>query len=98
MTHYIEEGGRYQKAFNRMPKKYILPFTSLEGEIMKSLIEGSGGSEGEEDERRKRLRKLRPVSRTKTKYTCLGCKANVWGRPGLQIRCENCDQSFEANA
>ena len=99
MTHYIEEGGRYQKAFNRMPKKHILPFTSLEGEIMKSLIEGNGspGSEDNKDEQGKRLRKLHPVSRNKTKYSCHGCKTNVWGKPGLRIRCENCDQSFEAN-
>jgi len=30
MLHYIEEGRRYQKAFNRIPKKQILPFTSLD--------------------------------------------------------------------
>lgn len=24
MTHYIEENGRYEKVFNRMPKKYFL--------------------------------------------------------------------------
>lgn len=99
MTHYIEEGGRYQKAFEKMPKRYILPFTSLDGELMRSLIEGSGtdGSEEEVDERKKRLRKLRPVSRNKTKYSCPGCQANVWGKPGLKIRCEGCDQLFEAN-
>jgi predicted SprT family Zn-dependent metalloprotease len=98
MTHYIEEGGRYQNAFNRMPKKHILPFTSLEGEIMKSLIEGSSGSDGEDDERRKRLRKLRPVSRNKTKYSCPGCKVNVWGKPGLKIKCVECNEEFETNS
>ena len=94
MTHYIEDGGGYQKAFNRMPKKHMLPFTSLEGEIMKSLIEGLEGSDNEVDERKKRLRKLRPVSRKKTKYSCPNCKANVWGKPELKIRCENCDELF----
>jgi predicted SprT family Zn-dependent metalloprotease len=96
MTHYIEEEGRYQKAFTRMPKKYILPFTSLEGEVMKSLIEGAGSSSSE-DEHKKRLRKLHPISRNKTKYSCPVCKVNVWGKPGLQIMCENCNESFESN-
>ncbi len=77
MTHYIEWEGRCQQAFNRRSKKYVLPFTSLEGEIMKRLIEGSNGTEGGEVEREKRLRKLRPVSRNKTKYTCPTCKVNV---------------------
>ena len=28
---------------------------------------------------------------TKSKYNCTGCNINVWGRPKLQIKCENCD-------
>lgn len=99
MTHYIEEGGSYQSAFEKMPERYVLPFTSLDGEVMKRLIEGNdpSGSDGEPSDKKKRLAKLRPVSRNKTKYSCPGCKVNVWGKPGLKIRCEDCDMSFEAN-
>lgn len=59
MTHYIEKGGRYELAFHKMSDKFVLPFTSLDGELMKSLIEGttSTGST-QDDERKKRLRKL----------------------------------------
>lgn len=97
MTHYIEERGPYQLAFEKMPERYILPFTSLDGELMKSLIEGSTGTSGsDEGERSKRLRKLRPPSRKKTKYSCPGCKANVWGKPGLKIQCIDCEKEFEA--
>lgn len=40
---------------------------------------------------------LQPVShRNKVKYTCSGCRCNVWGKPGLEIRCEACDLRFEA--
>lgn len=100
MTHYIEEGGRYQLAFEKMPKSYILPFTSLEGEMMKRLIEGSSNGkdedgDGTEDAKKTRLRKLRPPSQNKTKYTCPGCQVNVWGRPALQIQCVNCEEVFE---
>ncbi len=30
-----------------------------------------------------------PVS--KIKYTCPTCAANVWGKPGLRLRCDACD-------
>ena len=94
MTHYIEKDGRYQLAFGKMPEKYILPFTSLDGEVMKRLIEGSN-SDGEGQERKKRLLKLRPPAKNKTKYTCPSCKANVWGKPELKIRCDECNELFE---
>ena len=33
----------------------------------------------------------------RTKYVC-GCKNNIWGRPGLRLRCEACDTRFAAAA
>lgn len=35
------------------------------------------------------------TSRNKHKYSCLTCDTNVWGKPGLRIRCENCDLRFK---
>lgn len=32
---------------------------------------------------------------SKVKYTCAGCDSNVWGRPGLNITCGDCDATFE---
>jgi predicted SprT family Zn-dependent metalloprotease len=95
MTHYIEEGGSYYKAFEQMPEQFILPFTSFDGEVMKSMLAGTSGSD-DDDERKQRLRKLRPPSRNKTKYTCSGCKANIWGKPGLHVICGTCEKDFEA--
>ncbi|MES2072429.1 MAG: SprT-like domain-containing protein [Pseudomonadota bacterium] len=34
------------------------------------------------------------MSRSKTKYYCPDCGVNVWGKPNLSIRCEDCDLSF----
>lgn len=34
-------------------------------------------------------------AKNKVKYRCGGCGCNVWGKPGLRIRCEACDQAFE---
>lgn len=33
----------------------------------------------------------------KTKYTCPGCSANLWGKSGLEVRCEPCDELFDEN-
>lgn len=97
MTHYIEKGGTYEQAFEKMSERYVLPFTSLDGEVMKSILSGAGtnGSDDEDNERKKRLRKLRPPSRNKTKYTCPGCKCNIWGKPGLKVLCVECGENFE---
>lgn len=91
MTHYIEKGGKYEKAFNKMPKKYALPFTSIEGDLMKSLLKGVDGK----NEPSAKLKKLRPASKSKTKYTCSKCKTNVWGKPNLKILCGECNLQFE---
>lgn len=93
MTHFIEKGGRYENAFKSMPEKYTLPFTSLEGDIMRSLLSGgAGSSKGNEGKGGKKS--LRPRSRNKTKYSCPRCKVNLWGRPNLKIRCEDCNERY----
>ncbi|MCH8618522.1 SprT-like domain-containing protein [Undibacterium sp. TS12] len=33
-------------------------------------------------------------ARSKTKYSCPGCLANLWGKPDLRVRCEDCDMLF----
>lgn len=93
MTHYIEEGGRYEQAFHNMPKEFILPFTTLEGDMMRSLLSGNPGTDPDGASSKKA--KLRTSGRKKTKYTCPGCKINIWGKPGLKIRCEECEESLE---
>jgi len=93
MTHFIIKNGLYAKAFNTMPEKFKLPFTSLEGDLFNSLINGT--KDGEEDKKTAKLIKLRPPSRSKTKYSCQSCKANVWGKPKLKIICGECEREFE---
>ena len=93
MTHYIEKNGKYEKAFVSMSKSFILPFTSLEGDIMRSLLAGGAGRANVDGE--KRFKKPVPPSRNKTKYSCPSCKVNVWGKPDLKIKCEDCEKLFE---
>lgn len=104
MTHYLIEGGRYERAFQAMPEEYKLPFTSLEGDWMRSHPAGMGRS------------RVKPVqsggpggtnaasattgvkSREKTKYHCPDCGVNVWGKPELNLSCGDCDRKLEAVA
>lgn len=32
-----------------------------------------------------------PSGKVKSKYTCPHCKLNVWGKPKLNLRCDDCD-------
>jgi len=32
--------------------------------------------------------------KNKTRYRCPGCAANIWGKPGLAVCCEDCARSF----
>ncbi len=34
---------------------------------------------------------------SKSRYSCPGCKTNVWGKPGLNIICGNCQLQFQSN-
>lgn len=39
------------------------------------------------------------TGKNKVKYTCTGeCEANVWGKPGLSLSCDGCEQPFEETA
>jgi predicted SprT family Zn-dependent metalloprotease len=90
MTHRIVSGGAYEKAFNKMPKELTLPFTSLDADLMKSLLSG-GTSTGKSDAKGSKT----SSSSQKTKYSC-PCGFNVWGKPKLRITCDACGQSFES--
>lgn len=95
MTHYIIEGGAYEKAFKKMSKKSLLAFMSLDAGIQKAQmnrtpiygkgkIKSTGVSET-------------PIqkAKNKVKYTC-GCGYNVWGKPFLHIICRECEKKFIA--
>lgn len=33
-------------------------------------------------------------NKNKVKYTCPDCEANIWGKPGLNVQCGDCDTAF----
>jgi hypothetical protein len=68
------EGGAFARAFDAMPREYLLPWTCWEPQ---------GTEKG----------KAKPRG-SKLKYTCPTCAANAWGKPGLLLRCGECDETM----
>lgn len=33
-------------------------------------------------------------NKNKVKYSCPSCESNIWGKPGLNVRCGECDEQF----
>lgn len=84
MTHYIIEEGAYEQAFEAMPPELALPFISREADEMKlHTTEGNAGKKSSSVEKKN----------SKTKYSC-SCGNNVWGKPHLHIRCDDCGELF----
>jgi predicted SprT family Zn-dependent metalloprotease len=48
----------------------------------------------DEDARGKKVKK-EAARKVKVKYSCPACELNVWGRAGLHLRCDDCDQELE---
>lgn len=86
MSHYIVDGGAFDRAFAAMPERCKLPWLCIEPSLLVPPA-GPGGATGPGGAAK---RPAKPVS--KLKYTCPGCNLNVWGKPGLKVRCEDCDE------
>lgn len=87
MSHYIIEGGAFEKAFNALKKKnaekYKLPYQSLVGFINPLAVPTAAPSGPVPDNR----------SGIKVGYQCFcGCK--VWGKPDLRLLCLECQTVF----
>jgi hypothetical protein len=86
VTHYIIDGGSFDRVcaelltndfklawFDRFPpRRFVAALGGVDND----------GSEDEDSEG-----SGRPASKSKTKYTCPLCNANVWGKPGLAVLC-----------
>lgn len=99
VTHYIIAGGAFEVAFNAIGDKnkeaLKLPYTpnkpKLHADGTTTTAPGENdGENGNEPEAEKK-----PASGVKIKYSC-GCGFNVWGKPNLSIKCNQCEENFEA--
>lgn len=87
MSHYVVAGGAFERAFAQMPAECHLPWTcGIDDE-----------ARGNGDKKAKKAKKEREAARkVKVKYTCPDCALNVWGRAGLRLHCEDCDEGLIA--
>lgn len=83
MSHYIVASGAFERAFEAMPADCQLPWMCG---IDEDAIEGKGKGKNKGKEEAKRKLKL--------KYSCRKCELNVWGRAGLRLRCDDCDEEL----
>ena len=89
MSDYPIENGVFLNALKKLPKKYKLPFISIEGEqkytqaAMETKPNESQTAAAEEKKKK-----------NKVKYSCEGCGTNVWGKPELSLICGACHHPF----
>jgi len=86
MSDYLLKGGLLERKIKSMPKRYLLPFNSIEAIPiidLGSLEEAIG------------MLKKEPSKKNKVKYTCSECQMNVWGKPDLNIVCGDCQETLE---
>ncbi len=70
MQDYVIEGGPFERAFQAMPDKALLPWLSRPLVTTQSVGQRRGPG----------------------KYECPKCHARAWGKPGLNLRCGDCDK------
>lgn len=86
MSHYIEEGGCFDiLCADLLATGFELNWRD-KGPY--KATKKAGAEEGEEDAAAAKKKK------NKLKYTCPICDSNVWGKPGLNIHCTDCDEPF----
>jgi len=107
VTHLINPGGPFDLAFDTLSDPQLLPWRSSayqrngrpcgaqgghgEGEgngEQDGVDHGEGEGNGEEVPPKKR------ADPSKVKYSCPGCRANVWGKGGLLLDCRKCGVPF----
>lgn len=88
--HAVEEGGRFDETFEKIPETYLLPFTSFTGEKEPVRLANTPIN------KQKDIHTPTKRNRNKSTYLCNGCKTRIWAKPALtSIRCDTCDLLFE---
>jgi predicted SprT family Zn-dependent metalloprotease len=106
MDHIILPGGPFEKSFERLvTAEYriswydrFLPRLSRLSALLPAGSSAAPGPLVSSDVGSSLLSALVPPDRkaqTRAKYTCPSCETNVWGKPGLNILCGDCDTALE---
>ena len=93
VTHNIQEGGLFDLAYTVLVE--LDDWTGLTlarlddyGMLPDGTIPGVDGEDG-------KPKPKKPAKKSKFKYSCTGCNANVWGKADLKIGCLACESVME---
>jgi predicted SprT family Zn-dependent metalloprotease len=88
MDHYIIPDGEFDRAFESMPVEAQLPWTcGVDEDALK-------GKKGKEAKAKAKAEAKEAERKRKLKYSCPKCELNVWGKPGLNLSCNDCDEEL----
>lgn len=101
ITAEIIMGGAFEKALSEIPDEIVLPWISLPVEVDPTSPGGGGnGKSTESDKNPDHPNKQNwpkhggKRNRNKTTYSCPVCGSKIWGKPGLNIKCGDCHETF----
>lgn len=94
MSDYPIIGGRFLTACEKLlAEEFSIPWADRLAVALPTLLGPENGITGQNDgEGGEAPVPGTPPDRRKTKYTCPGCSANVWGKPGLVLGCIPCEK------
>lgn len=91
MTHYIVDGGKFDKAFKKLEEKGIgLGWNGRTARMLAAqAMAGMGGTSvsGDEEEGKEPAKK---TDRSKVKFTCPDCGMNAWAKETAMLICGTC--------
>jgi predicted SprT family Zn-dependent metalloprotease len=101
VDHKIIKGGAFEDFVKTFTEKYGEDFfniVSYSSELQKKTRKALGIKDDEDDDEPKADNADKPIkkyNRNKIKYICKGCQMKVWGKSGLSIHCNECDEDLE---
>jgi len=93
MSHRIMQNGLFEMWCEKLlATGYTLQWRSRKyTQLPPPLGEEPEPTDGDEEAREEKAAK----SKNKRKYTCPGCKSNIWGKPGLDVICGTCSEQYQ---
>lgn len=100
VDHKIIKGGAFEDFVKAFTEKYGEDFfniVSYSSEVQKKTRKALGIKDDDSDEPKadNADKPIKKYNRNKIKYICPGCGMKVWGKGGLSIHCNECNEDLE---
>ncbi|MCU1279469.1 MAG: putative zinc metalloproteinase Mpr protein [bacterium] len=90
MDHEIVTGGAFERAFESLPAAAVLPWSCVAAGPAKTSDDDVGDDNDESGDDAGEAEAPAPApSRNKVKFTCPECGVNAWGKPSLNLLCDD---------